>query len=191
MRGAGTLVPEDIRWIPARTAGRVEKIVLRAGAQVTPGSVILELSNPDLQQQVRGAELNWKSGQAQLDNRRTDLKQVILNQTAAVKNAEQDFNLAQATLDANEELAKQNLISQVQLKQFRSQLEQARTRLDRYIAESHRLGRDVTRSGLFAALHAEFVQRVEIASPLADVVVDRTQATHCSTVILTHGGNDE
>ena len=127
---AGTLVPEDIRWIPARTAGRVEKIVLRAGAQVTPGSVILELSNPDLQQQVRGAELNWKSGQAQLDNRRTDLKQVILNQTAAVKNAEQDFNLAQATLDANEELAKQNLISQVQLKQFRSQLEQARTRLD-------------------------------------------------------------
>ena len=70
-------------------------------------------------------------------------------------------------------------------------LAEARTRLDRYIAESHRLGRDVTRSGLFAALHAEGVQRVEIASPAADVVVDRTQATYCTAVTLTHGGNDE
>lgn len=130
VRGAGTLVPEDIRWIPARTSGRVERIVLRPGAQVTPSSIILELSNPDLLQQVRAAELNWKSGQATLDNRRAELRQQVLTQTAAVKNAEQDFNLAQATLDANEELAKQNLISQVQLKQYRSQLEQARTRLD-------------------------------------------------------------
>ncbi|MBP6717157.1 MAG: RND transporter, partial [Acidobacteria bacterium] len=98
VRGAGTLVPEDIRWIPARTSGRVEKIVLRPGAQVTPGSVILELSNPDLVQQARTAELNWKSGQAQLENRRADLKQQVLTQSATVKNAEQDFNLAQATL---------------------------------------------------------------------------------------------
>jgi len=70
-------------------------------------------------------------------------------------------------------------------------LAEARSRLDRYIAESHRLGRDVTRSGLFAALHAEGVQRVEISSPAADVVVDRTQATYCTAVTLTHGGNDE
>ncbi|WP_286075140.1 baseplate J/gp47 family protein [Stenotrophomonas sp. 59] len=70
-------------------------------------------------------------------------------------------------------------------------LAEARTRLDRYISESHRLGRDVTRSGLFAALHAEGVQRVEIVHPAADVVVDRTQATHCTGVTLTHGGTDE
>ncbi|WP_295554457.1 baseplate assembly protein [uncultured Stenotrophomonas sp.] len=70
-------------------------------------------------------------------------------------------------------------------------LAEARTRLDRYISESHRLGRDVTRSGLFAALHAEGVQRVEITSPARDIVVDRTQATHCTSITLTHGGNDE
>ena len=70
-------------------------------------------------------------------------------------------------------------------------LAEARTRLDRYIIESHRLGRDVTRSGLFAALHAEGVQRVVIDSPAADVVVDRTQATYCTAVTLAHGGNDE
>lgn len=130
VRGAGTLVPEDIRWIPARTSGRVDKIVLRPGAQVTAGSVILKLSNPELQQQVRGAELTWKSGQATLENAKAGLKQTQINQEAAVKNAQQDFNYAQANLDANEELAKQNLISTIVLKQYRTQLEQARTRYE-------------------------------------------------------------
>ena len=157
VRGAGTLVPEDIRWIPARTAGRVEKIILRPGAVVTPNSVILELSNPDLQQQVRAAELNWKSGQATLENRRTDLKQQVLAQTAAVKNAESDFNLAQATLDANEELAKQNLISAVQLKTYRSQLEQARTRLD--LAKSQLENSQSTLASQIAPQEADVAQR--------------------------------
>lgn len=130
VRGAGTLVPEDIRWIPARTSGRVDQIVLRPGAQVTAGSVILKLSNPELQQQVRAAELTWKSGQATLENAKAGLKQTQINQEAAVKNAQQDFNYAQANLDANEELAKQNLISTIVLKQYRTQLEQARTRYE-------------------------------------------------------------
>ncbi|WP_323162862.1 baseplate assembly protein [Stenotrophomonas maltophilia] len=67
-------------------------------------------------------------------------------------------------------------------------LDEARKRLARYIAESHRLGRDVTRSGLFAALHAEGVQRVEIANPAADIIVDRTQATYCRSVGVSYGG---
>lgn len=70
-------------------------------------------------------------------------------------------------------------------------LAEAEARLQRYISESHRLGRDVTRSGLFAALHAEGVQRVELAAPAADIVVDRTQATWCTDVTLTYGGIDE
>src|SRR5262245_63884029 len=49
VRGVGALVPEDIRWIPATTMGRVERIVLRPGTEVTPASVILELSNPALE----------------------------------------------------------------------------------------------------------------------------------------------
>src|SRR6058998_481315 len=52
VRGSGTLVPEEIRWIPATTQGRVENIVLRPGATVKPDTVILELSNPELQQSV-------------------------------------------------------------------------------------------------------------------------------------------
>lgn len=70
-------------------------------------------------------------------------------------------------------------------------LEQARTRLQRYVSESHRLGRDITRSALFAALHAEGVQRVELIAPATDLVMDRTEASYCSAVRIGHGGNDE
>ena len=56
----GTLVPEDIRWIPATTQGRVERMVLRPGATVTPGSIILELSNPQLDQELQDAVLKLK-----------------------------------------------------------------------------------------------------------------------------------
>lgn len=64
-------------------------------------------------------------------------------------------------------------------------------RLNDYIAESHRLGRDVTMSGLYSVLHSEGVQRVELASPTADIVVDRTQVAHCTDVTITDGGVDE
>src|SRR5919106_7082632 len=60
VRGSGTLVPEDIRWIPAQTQGRVERIVLRPGAEVRPDTVILELSNPELEQSVRSAQLDYQ-----------------------------------------------------------------------------------------------------------------------------------
>ena len=53
VRGLGTLTPEDIRWIPATTQGRVEKIILRPGTQVKSGDVILELTNPQLEQQLQ------------------------------------------------------------------------------------------------------------------------------------------
>src|SRR5215510_6601519 len=52
VRGVGTLVPEDTRWLPARTDGRVERILLRPGAKVGPSSVILELSNPQVEQEA-------------------------------------------------------------------------------------------------------------------------------------------
>src|ERR1700733_5212381 len=57
VRGLGTLVPEDIRWIPATTQGRVVKITLRPGTSVTSDSVILELSNPQLEQELQDAGL--------------------------------------------------------------------------------------------------------------------------------------
>lgn len=64
-------------------------------------------------------------------------------------------------------------------------------RLQKYVNDSHRMGRDVTRSGLYAALHSPGVQRVVLTLPAADVVVDRTDATYCTAIDVTHGGVDE
>src|SRR5438034_9162957 len=64
VRGLGTLTPEDIRWIPATTQGRVERIILRPGTQVKSDSVILELTNPQLEQQLLDAELKLQAAEA-------------------------------------------------------------------------------------------------------------------------------
>src|SRR6059058_3863718 len=74
VRGSGTLVPEEIRWIPATTQGRVESILLRPGAQVRPDTVILELSNPDLENAVKEGQLAYQSAQAAYVNRKAELE---------------------------------------------------------------------------------------------------------------------
>ncbi len=96
VRGSGILVPENIRWIPATTSGRVERLVLRPGAQVTPTTVILEMSNPDLEQQVMDARLAFESAKATLENRRATLQNDILTQEAAVATAESNHTQADA-----------------------------------------------------------------------------------------------
>ncbi|WP_294356100.1 baseplate J/gp47 family protein [uncultured Sphingomonas sp.] len=70
-------------------------------------------------------------------------------------------------------------------------LASARAKLDAYIAASRRLGRDITLSGLYAALTVEGVQRVELAAPLASIICDATQAALCTGVTVTHAGYDD
>lgn len=70
-------------------------------------------------------------------------------------------------------------------------LDAARAKLDDYVAASHRLGRDITRSGIFAALHVEGVQNVVLTSPAADIVVSREQAPHCTGITLSYAGTGE
>ncbi|WP_312132285.1 baseplate assembly protein [Leclercia sp.] len=68
---------------------------------------------------------------------------------------------------------------------------EAKASLQKYIASQTRLGRDIRRSAIYAALHVEGVQRVELASPLDDVVLDKTQAASCTEWSVTSGGTDE
>ncbi|AJI86634.1 baseplate J-like family protein [Yersinia rochesterensis] len=67
----------------------------------------------------------------------------------------------------------------------------AEARLKTYISTQRRLGRDIRKSAIYAALHVEGVQRVELAAPVVDVVLDRTQAAHCTGYTLAVGGSDE
>src|SRR5690349_21821013 len=74
VRGLGTLVPEDIRWIPASTQARVERVVLRPGTVVKPDSVILELSNPQIDQETQDAALKVQAAEASLANLRVQVQ---------------------------------------------------------------------------------------------------------------------
>ncbi|MCI4184069.1 baseplate J/gp47 family protein, partial [Dickeya dianthicola] len=67
----------------------------------------------------------------------------------------------------------------------------AEKKLQSYVSSQHRLGRDIRRSAIYAALHVEGVQRVELARPAVDIVLDDTQASHCTGYTLTLGGTDE
>src|ERR1700687_4692489 len=74
VRGLGTLVPEDIRWIPATTQGRVDRILLHPGTSVKANSVILELVNPQLDQEFQDAGLKVQAAEASLQNLRVQAR---------------------------------------------------------------------------------------------------------------------
>ena len=123
-RGLGTLVPEDIRWIPATTQGRVERIVLRPGAQVKADSVILELSNPQLDQQRQDAELKLKAADATLANLRVTVRNDYLQQKATAANVEAQYSKARMQYEMNQALAKDKLVSDLVLRQSQVDSEQ-------------------------------------------------------------------
>lgn len=129
VRGSGTLVPEDIRWINTTTQGRVERILLRPGANVVPTTVILELSNPELQQSVQDAQLAHQSALAGYVNRKAELERTLLQQQSELASIETQYNNSALNLEAQEELLKDGLVSQLQVKQIRSQTADLKNRL--------------------------------------------------------------
>jgi HlyD family secretion protein len=130
VRGLGTLVPEDIRWIPATTQGRVEEIVLRPGTTVKRDSVILELSNPELEQELQEAELQLQSAEASLANLRVQMQNALLQQRATTASIEADYHKASMQQQMNEALAADGLVSDLQLKQSQIEAQQLAIRLE-------------------------------------------------------------
>ncbi len=130
VRGLGTLVPEDIRWIPATTQGRVERIVLRPGTKVTPDSVILELSNPQLEQETQEAALRVQGAEASLANLKVQMQNDLLQTRASAASIEADYNKARMQYEMNAELAKSQLVSALTLRQSQLDSEQLAIRLE-------------------------------------------------------------
>jgi HlyD family secretion protein len=130
VRGSGTLVPEDIRIITTTATGRVARLVLQAGASVKPGTVILELTNPDLKQQVADADLAVKAALAQLEGARSNLKTTRMQQELSVNDAQGSYDLAVADLDAYKQLLKQGLAAEFTVKQKEATVAIAKNRLD-------------------------------------------------------------
>jgi HlyD family secretion protein len=130
VRGVGTLVPEDIRWIPATTVGRVERIVLRPGTVVTPGSIILELSNPTLEQELQDVTLRLRASEASLKNLKVQLQNDYLQQQASAASIEAEMKRAVMQADVNDQLAAKQLVSTLIVKQSRLDADQLATRYE-------------------------------------------------------------
>src|SRR2546430_16091865 len=113
VRGLGTLVPEEIRWIPANTEGRVEKIIVRPGAQVEPGTEILEMSSPELEQAAHNAELQAKAVEAELVTLRANLQRELLDQEATTAKVRSDYEQAKMERQTNDQLAKNGLVAEL------------------------------------------------------------------------------
>src|SRR5262249_7968094 len=144
VHGLGTLVPEDIRWIPAQTNARVEKIVMRPGvdAVVKPDSIILELSDPqghrEVQRDYLDAQYQLKGAEADYANLKVTVNSQLMNQKSAEATVRSDYEQARLQHDVDVKLEKESIqsshveeLSQVKEEQLkiRLQLEEERTRV--------------------------------------------------------------
>lgn len=102
VHGLGTLVPEDIRWVPAQSNAKVEKILLRSGAKVQPESIIIELSDPQLESDAKTAEYAYKQAQATYDSLDVQLQSSLMTQksSAAAIDSQYQSALVQWKLDS-------------------------------------------------------------------------------------------
>jgi HlyD family secretion protein len=113
VRGLGTLVPEDIRWIAAQTDASVARWVLRPGAIIKPDSIIMELSDPTLQQTALDAELQLRGAEADLANLRVQVDSDLMNQKATEASVRSDYEQAKIQHDVDQKLVKEGLTSQL------------------------------------------------------------------------------
>jgi len=109
VRGLGTLVPEDIRWIPAQTDSRVERWVLRPGAIVKPDSIIMELSDPTLQREALDAEFQLKGAEAEYANLKVQVDSDLMNQKANEAAIRSDFEQTHLQHEVDEKLFKEGI----------------------------------------------------------------------------------
>jgi HlyD family secretion protein len=138
VRGLGTLVPEEIRWIPAQTDSRVDQIRIRPGAVVKPETIILELSDPQLQRDALDAEYQLKAAQADYANLKVQVNSELMNQKAAAAAVKSEYEQAKIQHEVDDKLYQQGIgadvttkLSKVKEEQLsiRARLEDERTQI--------------------------------------------------------------
>ena len=129
VRGPGTLVPEDIRWIPASTDGRVERILTLPGTTVEADTVILELSDERVQQEALDAEFQLRAAEAELASLTVRLRNELLQQQSHAADIQAQYHRARITAEANEQLSKEGLQSSVTTQISRVEADELANRL--------------------------------------------------------------
>lgn len=127
--GAGTLVPEQARWVVATTAGRVERVLVRPGQSVEAEDVLLVLSNPDVQVEGLDAERQLSAAESELATLRSTLQTQILDQEAALATTRSEHREAQRQVESYRELSGRNLISAHELAAAEDRAEELDTRM--------------------------------------------------------------
>jgi HlyD family secretion protein len=123
VRGLGRLAPEDIRWIPAASEGRVERRLVMPGTPVRADTVLIELSNPELEVAALDALSQLKSAEAELENLHVKLQTELLDKQAVAAGVQAEYNQAKAESETNQALAKDGLIPDLTLKVSRAKAE--------------------------------------------------------------------
>lgn len=150
VRGLGKLIPEVIRWIPAATQGRVERVLIQPGERVTPETLILELSNPELEQQALDAESQLKRSEAELAHLRIQLENENMQRQADVARVESQYLEATLKAEADAALLREGLVSEMDTKISRSRAEALETQR---LLEKRRM--DIFAKSLEAQLEAK------------------------------------
>lgn len=120
VRGLGKLIPEVIRWIPAATQGRVERVLIQPGERVAPETEILELSNPELEQQALDAASQLKRVEAELAHLRIQLESEKMQRHADAAQVESEYLEATLKAEADAALLREGLVSEMDTKISRS-----------------------------------------------------------------------
>ncbi|MGI8919595.1 MAG: efflux RND transporter periplasmic adaptor subunit [Pyrinomonadaceae bacterium] len=129
VRGNGTLVPQLVRWVPAPSDGRVEKIPVQAGVVVGFDTVIVELSNPQMEQEAMDADFQVKAAEADKESLRTRLESESMTQESAIAGINAQYSQAKLQLETDEVLGKQGLVPELMLKISRMQVQTLNNRL--------------------------------------------------------------
>ncbi len=130
VRGPGTLevIPEAITWVAARTRGRVDRRVLLPGVEVEPDTIILELSNPELDQELRDAEYQLRAQQAELADLKVTVQSQLLNQKSMAARVASEYNQAKLQAEADTRLHAEKLIGELIVKRSQVRADELATR---------------------------------------------------------------
>lgn len=128
VRGLGTLVPEEIRWIAAATEGRVERIVTQPGTAVAADTVLLELSNPELEQAALEATSRLRAAEAAYNEMKVRLESQHLDQQASAARVQAEYSQARLRAEADEQLGREGLVADLTQKLSRNTAEELKQR---------------------------------------------------------------
>jgi len=111
VRGNGTLVPEVIQYIPAQVQGRIERRLVEPGTNVTADTVLFEMTNPEIEQQLADARSQLEAAQAGMKSLKVQLDKQVLDQEGTLATVESEYKKAKMAAEQNEKLGKQGLKS--------------------------------------------------------------------------------